>query len=247
MKTELSVALIAGAISLLTAGGTLWSSFRANANAAAIEQLKIENEKRSEAEQRERETSRFREPLLRSAYDLQSRLYNISKQYFLQVYLSKGDDREKTYAVENTAFVISQYFCWSEAFRREVQFTDLEDQPKARYLIAEQDTIVSLWGTDKWPRLLRIFAGEQRAIGEALLKDGPKGPDCIGYGEFLQRFKPGQNALLDALKVDVTNLPDQPGQAENRIRAVQNALIDLLNILDPEFKRFPKDKRSKLS
>ena len=135
MKTELSVALIAGAISLLTAGGTLWSSFQANVNAADIEKLKIEKERRSAAEQRERETSRYKEPLLRSAYDLQSRLYNILKQGFLDVYLSKGDDREKTYAVENTTFAIAQYFCWSEALRREVQFTDLEDQPKARNLI----------------------------------------------------------------------------------------------------------------
>jgi hypothetical protein len=66
---------------LVSAAGTIWSSVRnagnSAANARAIELLKIDNERLKAADQRRTEISAFSEPLARSAYDLQSRLYNI--------------------------------------------------------------------------------------------------------------------------------------------------------------------------
>jgi uncharacterized protein HemX len=73
MKVESVVVLIAGAVALATAGYTAWQTSKtaegANANALAIEQLKIE----SDEAQRRREISGYSEPLARAAYDLQSR------------------------------------------------------------------------------------------------------------------------------------------------------------------------------
>lgn len=95
MKVELAVALIAGGVALASAAGTIWSSVwnakhsdanaRAieelkGANEKAIEQLKIDNERLKAAAERQKEMLNFSEPLARSAYDLQSRLYNILKQ-----------------------------------------------------------------------------------------------------------------------------------------------------------------------
>jgi hypothetical protein len=85
MKTELIVALIAGAVALASAGGTVWSSQRTNSNELAIKRLEIDNEASKAAAQRQNEMSRFSEPLARSAYDLQSRLYNILRQDLIGV------------------------------------------------------------------------------------------------------------------------------------------------------------------
>ena len=137
---------------------------------------------------RQIEVSKFREPLARAAYELQSRLFNILKQQLVHVYLVRGDKREKEYVVQNTVFVIAQYFSWTELVKREIQFVDLDEEHRTRKLQELQDRIGSLWSTDQYPRTLRIFAGEQRAIGETLIVTGSRLPECMGYGAFLNSF-----------------------------------------------------------
>src|SRR5262249_2170513 len=161
------VAIIAGAVALVSAAGTIWSSIRNAQHSGAIEKLKIDNDQLKAATQRQREISNFSEPLARAAYDLQSRLYNILKQNLIEIYLMKGGNREKTYVTNNTVFLIGQYLCWTELVRREIQFIDLGESNKTRDLLRLQDTIYALWQTDTLPPVLRIFAGEQRAVGEA--------------------------------------------------------------------------------
>src|SRR5271166_6422129 len=249
MRVELIVALIAGAVALVSAAGTVWSSIRnagySAANARAIELLKIDNERLKAADQRRMEISTFSEPLARSAYDLQSRLYNILKQNLVNIYLVHGTNREQSYVVNNTAFLVGQYLSWTELVRREIQFIDLGQSERTRALLHLQDTIYSLWGTDGLPPLFRIFAGEQRAIGEALIQTGGRGPECMGYGTFLKTFGEGTDPLIDALRMDVISLGDGLGQAAERLKNLQHALVDLLEMLDPEYLRFPRERRAK--
>jgi hypothetical protein len=250
MKTELVVAIIAGVVALGSAGGTIWSSVtntrHSDANTKAIEELKIANDRTKAAAQREKEISIFREPLARSAYDLQSRLYNILKQNLIQVFLVGGNDRERSYVTNNTAFLIGQYLCWTELVRRKLQFIDLGESSKTKELLDLQDNIYGLWGTDAQPPLLRIFAGEQRAIGEALISTNGETSECMGYGAFLTTFTEGKNPLIDAIKADILSLETVSGQANERLTNLQHALIDLLGMLDPNFLRFPEKKRSKV-
>jgi hypothetical protein len=251
MKTELIVALVAGAVSLASAAGTFWSSQQANLNSLAIKRLEIDNEVSKAAAVRQNEIARFSEPLARSAYDLQSRIYNILKQDLIGVYLSRSNnEREKAYVVDNTVVLIAQFQCWSEQIRRGIQFIDLGKSEKTRELLGLQDTIYSLWGTDAYPPELRIFAGEQRAIGDALIQTDDKGlerSECMGYGTFLKTFTPGTNPLIDALRADMVSLGAHGiGSATERLKAIQNALIDLLLMLDPDYIRFPAERRTKV-
>ena len=243
MKTELVVALIAGAFSMISVIGTIWSSIwnanRSDKNARAIEQLNV-------ASRREQEMSKFREPLARSAYDLQSRLYNILRRDLIGVHLNRGSDRAKSYVIENTTFLIGQYLCWAELIRRDIQFIDLGEHSKTRELSDVQDRICSLWGADRLPSVFRIFAGEQRAIGEALIQAGAQGPECIGYGAFLNKLGSGTNPLIDSLRMDVTSLSDGLAKSTERLTELQHALIDLLMVLDHEHRRFRKDRISKV-
>lgn len=250
METSLVVALVAGIVALASGAGNIWSSVRNternNQNAQRIEALRVENENRKNADARRREVSKYSEPLARAAYDLQSRIFNILKQNFVQVYLIDGTDREKSYVVENTTFVISQFLCWTEQIRRDIQFIDLGENTKSLQLFRLQDTIYFLWGTDLYPPLFRFFAGEQRAIGEALIQIGPAGSECIGYGKFLQSFPAGANALIDQVRCDVSALATDLPRARDRLTQLQHALVDLLGLLDSENLRFPSDRRTKL-
>jgi hypothetical protein len=147
--------------------------------------------------------------------------------------------------VENTAFLVAQYLCWTELVRRELQFIDLGEDSKTRKLLRLQDTIYGLWATDQYPTIFRIFAGEQRAIGEILAMSGATGPECMGYGAFLKAFDPGASRLIDPPRNDVLSLGNGLGQAKERLASVQHALIDLLEMLDPDCLRFPEGRRTK--
>jgi hypothetical protein len=43
-----------------------------------------------------------------------------------------GDEAQKTSAVENTLYVVAQYFGWSEILRREIQFLSFSDSKQSR-------------------------------------------------------------------------------------------------------------------
>ncbi len=246
MKVEVIVALIAGAVALASAAMAWRNSTHSDKNTRAIAQLQIDNEKVRANAQLRKEISSYSEPLARAAYELQSRLYNILDQDFLEFYLVKGDDREQVYAVNNTAFLIGQYLCWTELARSEIQFIDLGESTKTRVLSTLQDSISRSWGTDAYPRILRIFAGEQRAIGEVLTQAGADPLGCMGYGTFLKKFKPGTDLLIDAVRADISSLGVALEPAETRLTTLQHQLIDLLNLLDSDYLRFPKTRRSKV-
>jgi hypothetical protein len=93
----LLVGLISGAVALAAAGIAVWGQFKIARFAAQqkVEERKVDTEKTM---------SRYREPLARAAYDLQSRLYNILKQGLITVYFDNGDKRERAYVIDNTAF-----------------------------------------------------------------------------------------------------------------------------------------------
>lgn len=242
MNIAIITSLIAGGVSISTALGAILSSIhnaeRTTKNAQEIERLKIENEKK-------RHVSKFSEPFARAAYDLQSRLFNILRMQFIEEFFVNGSVRERSYAVNNTAFLVAQYACWAELVRREIQFIDLGEDNKTRQLLYRQDDIFGIWGTDSLSGGFRIFAGELRAIGEVLIQTHEKEAVCMGYGAFLSEFPPGKNVLIDAVKNDIECLQEGLEGATVRVRRLQHALIDLLELLDPYYIRFPKSRRSK--
>jgi hypothetical protein len=118
VRTELLVALVSGAVALSSAALAIWGQFRSARIAAEIEQLRFAEQRRVESE---KAISRYREPLARAAYDLQSRLYNILEHSLISAYFDNGDERERAYVVDNTVFLVAQYLAWTEiipAFRR---------------------------------------------------------------------------------------------------------------------------------
>nr|WP_315254898.1 hypothetical protein [uncultured Duganella sp.] len=188
----------------------------------------------------------YREPLMQAASDLQSRLYNILKGAFFETFYQRGDERERLYVVTNTVYLFAQYFAWVEAMREEIQFIDQGSSDRTRALSHHLGAIYSVIQTDKYGKTLRMFAGEQRAIGERMLvvADGRR---CIGYGEFLKNSSFNEDMLFHHLTIDVTRLAEGAAEARQRIVQLQRSLIDLLNLLDPKCIRFPAAERQKIS
>jgi hypothetical protein len=152
----------------------------------------LQSERDSAIAQREgaKVIAKFRDPLMHAAYDLQSRIFNILRKEFLQEYYSNGSPREQDYAVENTIFLLAQFLGWSEIIRREIQFLALGDDGQTKELRAIQDRIHRQLRTDRLKSGFRLFAGEQRAVGELMIDSRNGVPRCLGFAAFLNGRDP---------------------------------------------------------
>lgn len=181
--------------------------------------------------------ARYREPLLDAAYELQSRLWNIIRQTFLVRYYTGGDQAQKTYAVENTLYVVAQYFGWSEILRREIQFLSFADTKRTKAVSEAQRSIVELFQSDddELGQPFLIWRGEQRAIGELMIDTADGRVQCLGYAGFTARREPAFRSWFSRLEADI----DTIAQGENpRLRQLQHALVDVIRELDPQGLRY---------
>jgi hypothetical protein len=103
MKPEIITAIIAAIVAMISACISIYGQVR-------VTQLADRLAKKRESESRETQTaalmSKYRDPLLRSAIDLQSRLFNIRQNRVLQNF----DQRclsEQDYLINNTLYVFA--------------------------------------------------------------------------------------------------------------------------------------------
>ena len=82
-----------------------------------------------------------------------------------------------------------------------------------------------------------MFGGEQHAIGERMIREGP--PQCMGFASFLDYLNCTPDPSICALKSDVEALGHGLEEALPRLTELQHALIDLVLFLDPAAVRFP--------
>jgi outer membrane murein-binding lipoprotein Lpp len=207
-------AFVSGALALAgTIGVAILSYFSRTAQARTNKQLEIlkkdwdaEREERRAREKAEKVVSKFRDPLLNAAYDLQSRIFNIVEQLFLPRYYCHGSELAKEYAVENTVFLIAQFLAWTELTRQEIQFIDLGSDDQTRELRRLQSEVTRKLASDSYGKGFRLFAGEQRAIGELMIDRTGELPRCIGYAAFLTNRNAHVDHWLDRLREDVKEM-----------------------------------------
>ncbi len=243
MQTAITVALISAAVALSSAAFAFWGQVRLKRLSSDIDGLQERERERRDAAKVAR---KYHEPLARSAYDFQSRLYNLLGKDFAGRYLDRGNERERDYAVYNTVFLIAQYFAWTEIIRIAIQYVDLGSDDQTRQFARLQDKIFALFTTDRFPSAFRVFAGEQRALGEWMIRQTDLGPECVGYGTFVERMRSneGTDPIARYLADDVKQFASDT--AGRRLAEIQNALIDLLDFLDPACVRFDKMNRTKI-
>lgn len=246
MNSEILTAVIAAAVAIISAVVSIYSQIR-------ITRLADHLAKQRETESREVQNtilvSKYRDPLLRSTIDLQSRLFNIVKNGWLQRLYNRSQS-DKNYAIDNTLYVIAEYFGWVETLRREIQFLDLGDLEKNRQLSELLVNINQAFGTDKLESTFRLFTGEQRAIGEIMLlpraAEGTTAYECIGYALFVKKMDdPEFSRWFANLKNDLAMMVTEK-YSMDRLILIHHKLIDLIDFLDPNCVRVPVKYRSRL-
>ncbi len=222
---------------------------------------------RSQAKLKSRERldymGRYRDALLWSAFDLQSRIYNIlhgfdvsrrpGRRGFMGAFLVDGTEQQANYVRRSTAFVFAEYLGWVEIFRRDLQFLDLGDSKSNRqtmFLIATVSETLSAAVMSE-TECFRIFRADQRAIGELMIDPGSKPGErrCLGYAAFCAMLASGGAPAewVQELISHVELAALEPDKAQDRLTRLQHQLIDLIDLLDPEGQRFPSTQRSRFS
>lgn len=244
----ISATIIAAVISYYTSKKL---NVKQNKASQDIEILKHQLERSREAETKSEQLQsimkRYRDPLLRSAFELQSRFFNILKQNLLWVYLINGTTQEREYTIQSTLFVIAQYFGWIEILRRDIQFLDLGNVKENRELSKLLESISGLFLTDYYGSEFRIFRIEQRAIGELMINQKDNKLDCIGYHDFVENLqKPEFYKWFKKIENDIKKLSESNGANETRLYHIQHSLIDLMEFLDDKkHPQIPPEVRTK--
>jgi hypothetical protein len=216
-----------------------------------LAELQAEREReRTQGEEVEALLRRYRDPLLRASFDLQSRLYNIVAQRFAETYYVDDRPDLKEYARENTIFVLAELLGWIEILRREVRFLDLGVESRNKAWVDHLTAVRRALQGSRLNPVLCVFNGEQRAIGEVMIATpaGTSRQETIGYAEFVMRRRddPDFARWFARLGDDVALLAREPGKHVGRLVALQHALIELIDFLDPDCERLPRSERAKL-
>jgi hypothetical protein len=179
--------------------------------------------------------ARYRDPLLISSFDLQSRFFNVLRPDGFR------GGRHPDYFRANTLFVIAEFFGWLEIIRRDLQFLDLGAAEDTHQLVARIEAVRTAFASTAGRRdHYYIYRGEQRAIGELMaLRPDAVGPatraECIGYASFVAKLEEaGFARWFDRIGNAIEELP---GQRPERLVEVQHKLIDLIDFLDPDHRR----------
>jgi hypothetical protein len=250
MSAQIVVSLLTAAVALVS----IYLSARASRGTARLTyELDMAKARATKEQMVEELMSRYREPLLRAAFDLQSRIYNIIKQGFLVRYGAEGRPHEREYARDNTVFLFAEYFGWVEILRRDVQFLDVGDVERNHLLVQRLEHISDAFATDRLigDPTFRVFRGKQRALGELMIDetrtvDGRR--QCVGYAQFHTRLRSDAAFAewFQPLCEDVSNLTSDGAHNYDRLTALQHALIDLITFLDDPPRRFMREQCTKL-
>src|SRR5215218_8330161 len=244
MSTAIVVALISGGVSLAAASVSLLSA----RNVARLNsRLEEERRVRTKQEQADELRARYRDPLIGAVFDLQSRLYNVVAKDFLVRYCHGDGAGSREYAVENTLYVLAEYLGWVEIVRREIRFLDLGDELANGQWVTTLERVRETLARDDIDPVLRVFRGDQRAIGEVMTVADGERMECRGYASFVQeRQRPEFARWFKSLEPDIELLAREPDRHLDRVVRLQHALVDVLDLLDPDCARFRPERRTRL-
>jgi hypothetical protein len=190
------------------------------------------------------EVLRWTNPILGAVEGLESRLGNILNDglYLALDPRHAGEKRPAhpdwaasyNYTVPSTLFLFAEYFAWIRLLRERLSFELFESQEtKDRFFAATWSVTKAL---ASWPRAgivgkgqdAQVFALQQRAIGELVIRREGENPRSMTFPEFLEALDDDKQfrRLLDPLCVLLEAV--EPGTKRwSRLEGTLKALQDL--------------------
>jgi len=177
----------------------------------------------------------YREPLLASAYELQSRLHNILSNNFVEDYILGRKADKQDAALETTLYVFAQWFGWREIIRREIQFLRFSNDEQTRKVAQLLRDIGETFLSNEFQPPFMIWRVEQRGFGERMISYSNGRPTCMGYASFREQ-RPALAEWLEPLERDLKGIDDR---GRLRLTKLQHLLLELVRTLDENKTRYP--------
>ena len=230
--------LINGLFAIATAIIAILGKMHINKINFKLENIKLNYEK-------EEVINKYRGQIVQAAADLQSRIYNILELDFMHAFYINGNDRTKSYFIENTLFLFAQFFFWNASVRDEIHSFSHKDDQKTRDISKKLKEISKIISTDSLNPSFRFFDGEQRAIGEHMIATENNQIKCLNYTTFTKKNCLTEYKEFQELKKDITELSTNLDLPSVRLLKLQNLLVELIDMLDPTCKILPSSERKK--
>lgn len=189
--------------------------------------------RRKQRVERERQLSGIRAPAILAMSDLHARLETIAttqaENYRYVKAQGHGD-----YYIDSTAYLVAHAFAWQEILRRLFASYDFAEL----YERLESLTEAFSHGGPGF----QVYRLEQTEIGQRLITSrDDDNVVCMSFSNFLDHCE--QDDLprwLRNLRERVTDLLDNPAEELVRVALIDQALIDVLVLLDPEKRWTPR-------
>ncbi|KAL0568936.1 hypothetical protein V5O48_013035 [Marasmius crinis-equi] len=199
--------------------------------------LNFHSEERKRLDHVQQVLAKYRDPLCRATEDLSYKLINIANNGFAACFVSEtATERERTYAILHTSYVIGQFFAWVHIIRHDTQFLIPPDtDSKGREINSILKSIRMILLDDAIHAPFMLWSGEQLAISEIMIVRD-HGEDsgqvrCMGFATFCQRWKADEEfrewftPIVEGLVV----LSKSENEADfERVQSLQHHLVDLL-------------------
>jgi hypothetical protein len=214
VEPALVAGLVAGGTSVVVTAITLYGGQRTNA---------VQRRQAAEAQ-----LASYREPLVDAAFDLQSRLYNILHDDFLD-YADDASPR-RDLALKTTAFRVAQYFGWAELLRERVQVLKLDTSETTTEVFRLMAQARQLFNTDSLDDgAFMLWRDEQRGLGELMIDRKADPPRCFGFAHFDEAY---DETFGDWCGPFVRDLVDGRAQGSKRLQLLQRTVCELVKELD---------------
>ncbi len=181
-----------------------------------------------------------RDPAVRAINELKSRLWVTLTTNAQNYHYTKSLGRE-SYYIESTAFLVAQYFAWSEVMRNFIAALDYRD------LSSLLDGVSDAFSHGS-PGF-QFFRLEQREIGELLIaaRKADSESAMFRYSDFRELVtSPQPSDCLGRLIKHTRQLFAHLDRESARATRIHNTLVDLLDFVDPDNRWVPTDRRGRL-
>lgn len=214
-------------------------------------------------------SKKYSRPILFSGAELQDRLWYITQREasFENPVLLRKDDSEPFSAISSmkrrhylvsTIYLFGRYFAYIEILKKKVQFVELHTLNKTinfTLLVKNVERILSdtnLSDRSKIPIKTdrQLFKLQQTYIGEKLIieKDGEM--QCMSFADFYDGFDNTFSKIQDFQDLIELITKAVSGDREDfslaRCCLLANALVDLIDYLDPKYQYVPLKDREKI-
>ena len=229
MDAEIVAALIAGAVAIASAVLGIRNDRRLNAlgiegEKEVADHQAILAERAGEKERIRQELLRWANPVLDAVEGLESRLDNIlNKGLYQALHKDRKNRRVKPdwavsydYVLPTTLFLFANYFAWIRLLQERLSYELFESEEVEKLFfdaLWEVTKALSDWpraGVDGGGRDAQVFALQQRAIGQAVVRRDTETPRPMTVPEFLSAYgdrdEPTFNAILEPLRELVEDL-----------------------------------------